>query len=634
MNFELIERQGFVLLEQLEETSQTVSWKAIQRTLDRTVILRILKPESAAVPGVLEHFLSIARIVARVKSEAIAAIFDIVSSDDLHYIITEYVDGPNLEELVARDGPLPATRALRIAAALIDGLEQLWESARVVHRNLKSTTVRLNSQGIPKLTDFSLAIPAGPGVNATAMDDGHIVGTPCFLSPEQAQGAHLLTCHADMYALGVVLYHLVSGIVPFEEREVVDILTAHVRESVAPPHTLNKSVPPDFSLFLQHLMMKEPEQRPYNWQSVLRDIRTLLAGTPLTPPPPQEGVFSTIATFDESTGTLADTPQIRFKKMPRKSRFGRTSADSIIDEHAQELRRERLLKEMLGWLILLVWLVVLFWYRAIYQDTTEFEAPDGGEAVGYEEVIKEFNYHAPRPDDTTAEVVTSEDAVAVASSTAVEDSVVASAGGRVELPFKAPELAAPPPTAEEPIAPATTTPPAPVAVEAAAVLPATMPPELHQAVTQALVDGSAEQAARILAESPARFQQREELIDLLKSVPKVETLVAGYLASRIGKPLLLEYNGRARTVIPRGIKDGHVNLEANGRAVDIALATLSPDDMLRWMERPQSEAERIAYCLVLMRSQRHHEVAAYMLSLPLVAPLVNGAARVVAEATQ
>jgi serine/threonine protein kinase len=106
--------------------------------------------------------LTIARIVFTHQSESIASIFDIVSAEGLHYVVMEHVEGPTLEELVSANGPLPVERVLRIAASLIASLEQLWESAHVVHRNLKSSTIRLAVRGVAKITDFSLAIQAGP----------------------------------------------------------------------------------------------------------------------------------------------------------------------------------------------------------------------------------------------------------------------------------------------------------------------------------------------------------------------------------------------------------------------------------------------------------------------------------------
>ncbi|MDX9793041.1 MAG: serine/threonine-protein kinase, partial [Kiritimatiellia bacterium] len=372
MNLTLIEQQGFHLIETVDETSQTVAWKAVQRTLERTVILRILKPEAAADPAAVSHFLTIARIVSRIKSESIASIFDIVSAEGLHYVVMEHVEGPTLEELVSANGPLPVERVLRIGASLIASLEQLWESAHVVHRNLKSSTIRLAVRGVAKITDFSLAIQAGSGVNATAMDGGNIVGTPCYLSPEQAQGSHTLTTQSDMYALGVVLYHLSTGALPFEKEDVVAILAAHVKQQIPPPHHLNPALPASFSWLLHRLMMKNPNNRYPDWQAVLQDIRFLLTGNRPSCVCPGEEYLSTIEAFDDTAlpalAAQEGEPQIRLKPTRRTSgRLAAYQSKNIQDEHASEIRRETLIKESVCWLALLLWLAAIFWFRAVWQ---------------------------------------------------------------------------------------------------------------------------------------------------------------------------------------------------------------------------------------------------------------------------
>jgi len=373
VNLDLIEQQGFDLIEAVAETSQTVVWKAVQRTLERTVILRILKPEAASDPVVVSHFLDIARIVSRIKSDSLASIFDIVSDKGLHYVVMEHVDGPTLEEVVNADGPLSMERILRIAVSLIVSLDQLWETAYVVHRNLKSSTIRTSRRGVAKITDFSLAIQAMPGVNATALDEGNIVGTPCFLSPEQARGAHTLTTQSDMYALGVVLYHLSTGTVPFENEDVVSILAAHVKRQIPPPHRLNPALSPSFSWLLHRLMMKNPDNRYPDWKSVLQDIRLLLVGRQPSCVRPGEESLSTIEAFDDidppAPTDQENEPQIRFKPVRRANRrLAAYRSQNIEEEHASDIRRETRIKESLCWLALLVWLVAIFWFRAVRQE--------------------------------------------------------------------------------------------------------------------------------------------------------------------------------------------------------------------------------------------------------------------------
>ncbi|HQL51378.1 MAG TPA: serine/threonine-protein kinase [Kiritimatiellia bacterium] len=625
MNLKLIEQQGFHLIETVDETSQTVAWKAVQRTLERTVILRILKPEAASDPAAVSHFLTIARIVSRIKSESIASIFDIVSAEGLHYVVMEHVEGPTLEELVSANGPLPVERVLRIAASLIASLEQLWESAHVVHRNLKSSTIRLAVRGVAKITDFSLAIQAGAGVNATAMDGGNIVGTPCYLSPEQAQGSHTLTTQSDMYALGVVLYHLSTGALPFENQDVVAILAAHVKQQIPPPHHLNPALPASFSWLLHRLMMKNPNNRYPDWQAVLQDIRFLLTGNRPSCVCPGEEYLSTIEAFDDNAlpalAAQEGEPQIRLKPTRRTSgRLAAYQSKNIQDEHASEIRRETLIKESVCWLVLLLWLAAIFWIRAVWQVD-----PQRAEGAGPLPHLAQALANLPQ----TVDALTGQLPAPPPEASEIEP----------DLPAAAPATPPPPPAADSrPVAPAAEPEPAAAAAPqpvAEPALPAGIPDALAARLADALATGSPAAALRALEADPVAFQEKPRLAELLGTVPEPDALVAEYLRSQIGKPLIFERNGKQRTVIPREVQNGIIRVEANGRGIDIAISDLTADEKLRWMEPPKDGPRAVAYCLALMRSSRREEIPARAAACPpLLAPLLTEAAARAAATAQ
>jgi len=630
VNLDFIEQQGFDLVEAVDETSQTVVWKAVQRTLERTVILRILKPEAASDPAAVAHFLNIARIVSRIKSESLASIFDIVSDKGLHYVVMEHVDGPTLEEVVSADGPLPMERVLRIAASLIASLDQLWGTAYVVHRNLKSSTIRTSRRGVAKITDFSLAIQASPGVNATAMDGGNIVGTPCFLSPEQARGAHTLTTQSDMYALGIVLYHLSTGTVPFENEDVVAVLAAHVKRQIPPPHHLNPALPPSFSWLLHRLMIKNPDNRYPDWKSVLQDIRLLLAGSQPSCARPSDGFLSTIETFEDSAPPAPtdqeSEPQIRFKPIRRVNRrLASYRSQNIEEEHASDIRRETLIKESLCWLALLLWLAAIFWFRAARQAPPQ-PADDARPPEHSTQTLADPLQTATDPADNT-------------------DATPESQSGEMETPTAEPTeqvasaAPSPAPIPKDPApAPADTPTPAPIPAPAPAkeaALPSGIPDALAARLADALATGSPAAALRVLRADPARFQEKARLAEFLGGVPEVDDLVTEFLRTRIGRPLILEHSGKQRTVIPRSVRDGVIGIETNGRGIDIAISDLTADEKLRWIERPKDTARIAAYCLVLMHSSRRGEVSAYATACPpLVASLLTEAAKRAAATAQ
>lgn len=617
VNTQPIEQNGFKMIERLDETSRTVVWKAIQISLDRTVIIRVLKPDAAANPSEVDHFLTIARRFARIKSDSLAAVFDIVSKGDLHYVVMEYVEGPTLEQLLAQHGPLPVEQILRIAASLITSLDQMWGTAHIVHRNLKSATIRLDPRGVAKITDFGLAIVAGPGVDATAMDGGHIVGTPCFLSPEQAQGTHMLNTQSDMYALGAVLYHLSTGKVPFEELEVFAILTAHVKQQIPPPHRLNHTIPVTFSWLVHRLMMKNPNSRYADWNDVLLDIRSMLAGTQPTCIRPDEEYRSTIAMdFDEndaggSEEDGADSgPHIRLNRKEKSDKIVAYQGKRLFDEHANEIRRNEQIMYLVCWSLLAIWLALVFWFRAFYQAVPN--RPD------IPNPLTQLNNAVAQFTESLEELKPLPDKVDL---------------GEPQSPPPTPEPSTPlPPVAPEPVSAPPTPAPLPVTNPAAAAtpaLPAGIPVALRQGLAQALANADFATARQLAHTSTERFQEKQALLALLDQIPTPESLVEEYLKAQVGKQLTFEHNGKQRTVILRGVENGVVQVEANGRGAELVIDKLTDDEKLCWMNRPKDAAQFAAYCVTLMRSSRRDEVDTQAANCPLLTPvLLEAASRV------
>lgn len=620
MNTQRIEQNGFRLVEVVDDTSRTVVWKAVQNTLDRTVIIRVLKPDATANPTEVDHFLSIARLVARIKSESIAAVFDIVSEGDLHYVVMEHVEGPTLEEVIASHGPLSTDKILRIAASLITSLDLMWQTAHLVHRNLKSSTIRLDNRGVAKITDFSLAIAAGPRVDATALDGGHIVGTPCFLSPEQAQGSHLLNTQSDMYALGVVLYHLATGVVPFEDRDVVSILAGHIKHQIPPPHLLSRHIPVNFSWFLHRLMMKNPNNRYQDWEHVIHDIRHILADELPTCVHPEEEFLSTIdmgvaSETGAQDSAVPHTPRVRLRRKNKSSGIGSeetSQVSQLIRSHVKEIRRDDLIRGIVCWTLLACWLSLVFWFRAIYQGK-------------------------PAQTDTAVPLMQGED-ITVSQPTDIdtpETPPVSAAKEQAPPPVKAPaqQAASPAKPPEPPASAASPAAEAPKPQTAPDILPAGVPPTIVQGLAKAFANSDLTAARQCVKAATERFQEKEALMSLLNEAADPATAVAEYLKTQIGKPLLFEHKGKQRTVIPRSVVNGVIQLESNGLGAEFPIDRLSADEKLRWMSKPRDAASCVAYCMVLLRSSHRDELQAQAAECPLLAEAFTQAVSLVPAVT-
>ena len=285
-------------LEELVGTGGMSSvYRARDRQLERLVALKVLHERLGADDEHVSRFRHEARAVAQLSHPNVVTVIDRGEDGGRQFIVFEYVDGENLKQFCERTGPLPVRRALEIAVTVADGLAYAHEHG-VVHRDVKPQNVLLSRDGELKVTDFGIArsLDAESGLTVT----GTVLGTSSYLSPEQASGLRV-TPAADVYSLGVVLYELLAGEVPFPGGNQVVVALKHVNEP--PPSLLERrpDVPVRLASAVARALQKEPEQRFASMDDFAAELRACLAGLespeaeltmvaapppPLTPPPP------------------------------------------------------------------------------------------------------------------------------------------------------------------------------------------------------------------------------------------------------------------------------------------------------------------------------------------------------------
>jgi predicted Ser/Thr protein kinase len=188
-------------------------YKAHQRDLDRYVALKILMPRSGSDPGFAERFTREARALARLSHPSIIGVYDFGQREDLHYFIMEFVDGPNLRQ-VQQVGTLSSDQALSIVPQICEALQYAHDQG-VVHRDIKPENILLEQKGRIKIADFGLAKILGKQAqNLTLTREGHVMGTPHYMAPEQVEHPHDVDHRADIYSLGVVFYEMLTGELP------------------------------------------------------------------------------------------------------------------------------------------------------------------------------------------------------------------------------------------------------------------------------------------------------------------------------------------------------------------------------------------------------------------------------------
>src|SRR5215831_13458784 len=210
----------FELLEELGSGGMGVVYKAKQRTPERLVALKLALAGKFATPEERGRFQAEAKMAARLNHAGIVQVYDVGECDSQIFFSMQYVEGTTLARRVA-EGPLPPREAARIVAAVCRAVQHAHENG-VVHRDLKPSNVLVDRDGQPHVTDFGLARRVEGGESLTRT--GAIVGTPSYMAPEQAEGGKKATPSCDVYSLGAVLYHLLTGKPPFQAASVLDTL--------------------------------------------------------------------------------------------------------------------------------------------------------------------------------------------------------------------------------------------------------------------------------------------------------------------------------------------------------------------------------------------------------------------------
>src|SRR5579884_3836190 len=271
-------------LEELVGTGGMSSvFRARDRQLDRRVAIKILHEHYAGDPEYLERFRREARAVARLSHPNIVTVIDRGADGGRQYIVFEHIEGENLKELVLRTGRLPVRRALELALAVADGLSFAHEHG-LVHRDVKPQNVLLSREGEVKVTDFGIARSLGADRGLT--QTGTVLGTGEYLAPEQARGEPVSPA-TDVYALGVVLWELLAGEVPFAGESFVAVALRHVREPVPSLRERRPDVSPRLAAAVERALAKEPARRFPSMAAFAAELRACQTELePETPPAP------------------------------------------------------------------------------------------------------------------------------------------------------------------------------------------------------------------------------------------------------------------------------------------------------------------------------------------------------------
>ena len=238
---------------------------AEHQLMKRPCAIKLIRPEKAGDPKVLARFEREVQATARLSHWNTIDIFDYGRADDgTFYYVMEYLPGMNLGEIVRRFGPMPSSRAIHLVRQACGALQEAHDVG-LLHRDLKPANlfaaVRGGFYDVAKLLDFGLAKPLTTLDSASLTADGTITGSPLYMSPEQATGDREPDARSDIYAMGAILYFLVSGRPPFEDEKPIRVLIAHAHEPVTPPSKWRDDLPLDVESVIMRCLAKNPDDR-------------------------------------------------------------------------------------------------------------------------------------------------------------------------------------------------------------------------------------------------------------------------------------------------------------------------------------------------------------------------------------
>jgi eukaryotic-like serine/threonine-protein kinase len=272
---------GYELISKIGQGAMGTVYKAKQLSMDRVVAIKVLSSRYSKDRTFVERFLREARAVAKLNHENIISGYDVGEANGHHYFVMEYVDGAPVTSLMKQSGRLEEQRCLKIAVQVARALSHAHKHG-IVHRDIKPENIMLTSAGGAKLCDLGLAKQTKGDADVTM--DGTSVGTPNYISPEQARGEEKIDIRSDIYSLGASLYHMAVGSPPFSGANPMVVMTKHVTEFPEPPKKRCPAISDGCSALVMKMMQKRREDRPQDPEALIHDLERLLSGESLHKP--------------------------------------------------------------------------------------------------------------------------------------------------------------------------------------------------------------------------------------------------------------------------------------------------------------------------------------------------------------
>ena len=256
----------YVVEDKIGQGGMSYVYKAHDNKLGRTVALKVLKEEFCQDEDFIKKFKNEAMSAAKLAHPNIVAAYDVIEEGELHCIVMELVEGITLKNYIARKGRLSNRETIGIAIQAAEGIEAAHKNG-IIHRDIKPQNMIISKDGKVKVADFGIAkAVSSETVNAA------VIGSVHYISPEQARSG-IADVRSDLYSLGITMYEMITGKVPFEGENTVSVIMSHLEEPLVPPDKYNKDIYPSLQDIIMKLTRKKPSERYGNAHELIKDLK-------------------------------------------------------------------------------------------------------------------------------------------------------------------------------------------------------------------------------------------------------------------------------------------------------------------------------------------------------------------------
>ncbi len=325
----------YEMIEKIGNGGMATVYKATDLVLKRNVAVKILRDEFTTDEEFIKRFETEAQSAARLTHPNIVSIFDVGVDDGIYYIVMELIQGKTLKEIITEErGPLPWKWSVNVAIQIASALEMAHRN-NIIHRDIKPHNIIITEDGIAKVTDFGIAKAVS---NSTITAFGKTIGSVHYFSPEHARGGYT-DAKSDLYSLGVVMYEMVTGKVPFDADTPVSVALKHMQEDPVPPIEENTNLPEAVNKIILKALKKDPILRYQTSTEMLRDLKMALKNP--------SGDFVDSEDYDPTAKTQRISTQDIEREQRRQNQRGKKD-----NKFVQFIKEHKKLSVFLGLVIL------------------------------------------------------------------------------------------------------------------------------------------------------------------------------------------------------------------------------------------------------------------------------------------